>query len=111
MGYRFQFVTLAGFHALNLSMFDLAHAFAAKGCPRTSGFRTASSTRVAGYSATRHQSEVGTSYFDRVSQVVSGGTASTLALVGSTERAQFRTPDGTINGANGHGRTEPSRDA
>jgi isocitrate lyase len=111
MGYRFQFITLAGFHALNASMFDLAHAFSSGGMSAYVRLQERElELESLGYSATRHQAEVGTSYFDRVSEVVSRGTASTLALAGSTERAQFRTPDGTINGANGRRRTEPARD-
>jgi isocitrate lyase len=112
MGYRFQFITLAGFHALNASMFDLAHAYAGEGMSAYVRLQERElELESLGYSATRHQAEVGTSYFDRVSEVVSRGTASTLALAGSTERAQFETPDGTINGANGRRRTEPARDA
>ena len=111
MGYRFQFITLAGFHALNASMFDLAHAYAGEGMSAYVRLQEREiELESLGYSATRHQAEVGTSYFDRVSEVVSRGTASTLALAGSTERAQFRTPDGTVNGANGRRRTEPARD-
>ena len=90
MGYRFQFITLAGFHALNLSMFELA-----------SGYRDDAMTAYvslqerefalegAGYTATRHQREVGAGYFDQVMQAVSGGASSTLALSGSTEEQQF----------------------
>jgi len=112
MGYRFQFITLAGFHALNASMFDLAHAYAGEGMSAYVRLQERElELESLGYSATRHQAEVGTSYFDRVSEVVSRGTASTLALAGSTERAQFRTPDGTSNGANGRRRREPARDA
>ena len=112
MGYRFQFITLAGFHALNASMFDLAHAYAGEGMSAYVRLQERElELESLGYSATRHQAEVGTSYFDRVSEVVSRGTASTLALAGSTERAQFRTPDGTINRANGRRRTGPARDA
>jgi isocitrate lyase len=90
MGYRFQFITLAGFHALNASMFELAHGYARKGM---SAYVRLQEREFAledeGYTATRHQREVGTGYFDRVSQIVSGGSASTLALVGSTEAEQF----------------------
>ena len=112
MGYRFQFITLAGFHALNASMFDLAHAYAGEGMSAYVRLQERElELESLGYSATRHQAEVGTSYFDRVSEVVSRGTASTLALAGSTERAQFRTQDGTSNGANGRRRREPARDA
>ena len=91
MGYRFQFITLAGFHALNASMFDLAHGYAAEGMSAYVRLQEREfELEEEGYTATRHQAEVGTGYFDRVSEVISGGTASTLALKGSTEEAQFR---------------------
>ena len=90
MGYKFQFVTLAGFHALNYSMFELARGYASEGMTR---LRRAAAGRVRaeehGYTATRHQREVGTGYFDEVAQVITGGESSTLALEGSTEAAQF----------------------
>jgi isocitrate lyase len=90
MGYRFQFVTLAGFHALNASMFELARGYAAEGM---SAYVRLQEHEFAleehGYTATRHQREVGAGYFDQVAQVISGGLASTLALKGSTEEAQF----------------------
>jgi isocitrate lyase len=90
MGYRFQFVTLAGFHALNASMFELAQGYAAEGM---SAYVRLQEHEFAleehGYTATRHQREVGAGYFDQVAQVISGGLASTLALKGSTEEAQF----------------------
>jgi isocitrate lyase len=90
MGYRFQFITLAGFHALNASMFDLASGYAAEGMPAYVRLQDREFAMEAeGYTATRHQAEVGTGYFDRVSAIVSGGRSSTLALVGSTEEAQF----------------------
>ncbi len=92
MGYRFQFITLAGFHALNASMFELARGYAEEGM---SAYVRLQEREFAmeddGYTATRHQAEVGTGYFDRVADVISNGTASTLALEGSTEEAQFRT--------------------
>jgi len=95
MGYRFQFITLAGFHALNASMFDLAHAYAQEGMAAYVRLQEREfELESLGYSATRHQAEVGTGYFDRVSQIVSRGTASTLALAGSTEQAQFAEPNG-----------------
>ena len=95
MGYRFQFITLAGFHALNASMFELAHAYADEGMSAYVRLQEREfELESLGYSATRHQAEVGTGYFDRVSEVVSRGTASTLALAGSTERTQFATPNG-----------------
>jgi isocitrate lyase len=90
MGYRFQFITLAGFHALNASMFELAHAYAREGMPAYVRLQDREFEMESdGYTATRHQTEVGTGYFDRVARVVSGGQSSTLALVGSTESAQF----------------------
>jgi len=95
MGYRFQFITLAGFHALNASMFELAHAYANEGMSAYVRLQEREfELEPLGYSATRHQAEVGTAYFDRVSEVVTRGTASTLALAGSTERAQFAAPNG-----------------
>jgi isocitrate lyase len=90
MGYRFQFVTLAGFHALNASMFDLAHGFAEEGMSAYVRLQQRElELERDGYTATRHQQEVGTGYFDLVSRVVSGGASTTTALEGSTERAQF----------------------
>jgi isocitrate/methylisocitrate lyase len=90
MGYRFQFITLAGFHALNASMFELARGYAEDGMAAYVRLQEREFELEAdGYTAVRHQREVGTGYFDAVSQVVSGGTSSTTALEGSTERAQF----------------------
>jgi isocitrate lyase len=90
MGYRFQFVTLAGFHSLNAAMFDLARGYAREGM---SAYVRLQEHEFAleehGYTATRHQREVGAGYFDAVMQAVSGGASSTLALEGSTEAAQF----------------------
>ncbi|SES31003.1 isocitrate lyase [Salisediminibacterium halotolerans] len=91
MGYTFQFVTLAGFHALNHSMFTLANEYKEDGMAAYSRLQQAEfSSEKNGYSATRHQREVGTGYFDEVSQVIAGGASSTLALSGSTETAQFK---------------------
>jgi isocitrate lyase len=91
MGYRFQFITLAGFHALNASMFELARGYAQEGMPAYVELQEREFAMEAeGYTATRHQAEVGTGYFDRVSTVISGGSSSTLALKGSTEEAQFQ---------------------
>jgi isocitrate lyase len=90
MGYRYQFITLAGFHSLNASMFELARGYASAGMTAYVELQDrefAMETR--GYTATRHQREVGAGYFDLVSQAVSGGSTSTLALEGSTEQAQF----------------------
>ena len=90
MGYKFQFVTLAGFHALNLSMFELARAYRERGMAAYSELQELEFAAEAhGYSATRHQREVGTGYFDQVIQTITGGLSSTVALQGSTEKAQF----------------------
>jgi isocitrate lyase len=90
MGYKFQFVTLAGFHALNHSMFELARGYKERGMAAYSELQQAEfASEEHGYTATRHQREVGTGYFDEVSMVISGGTSSTTALKGSTEEAQF----------------------
>ena len=90
MGYKFQFVTLAGFHAINHAMFELASAYKTEGMAAYSRLQTAEFAAEAhGYTATRHQREVGTGYFDEVAQVISGGAASTLALNDSTEAHQF----------------------
>lgn len=90
MGYKFQFVTLAGFHALNHSMFELAYDYKDHGMAAYSKLQQAEFANEAkGYTATRHQREVGTGYFDEVSQIISGGTSSTTAMSGSTEAAQF----------------------
>ncbi|PSL50866.1 isocitrate lyase [Salsuginibacillus halophilus] len=90
MGYKFQFVTLAGFHALNHSMFELARGYKDRGMGAYSELQQAEfDSEVNGYTATRHQREVGTGYFDEVSQVISGGSSSTTAMAGSTEEAQF----------------------
>jgi isocitrate lyase len=90
MGYRYQFITLAGFHALNASMFELAKGYAASGMTAYVGLQNRElAMESQGYTATRHQREVGAGYFDLVSQVVGGGESSTLALRGSTEQAQF----------------------
>ena len=90
MGYRFQFITLAGFHALCASMFELAKGFAEIGMPAFVRLQEHEfALEPAGYSAVRHQREVGAGYFDAVSLVVSGGETATLALKGSTEERQF----------------------
>ncbi len=91
MGYKFQFVTLAGFHALNHSMFELARAVPRRGHGGVlaSCSRRSSRAEQHGYTATRHQREVGTGYFDEVAKVISGGASSTTALEESTESAQF----------------------
>lgn len=90
MGYKFQFVTLAGFHALNHSMFTLAKEYGDRGMAAYSELQQAEFDQsMHGFTAVKHQREVGTGYFDKVSQVISGGNASTLALEGSTEEEQF----------------------
>ncbi len=90
MGYKFQFVTLAGFHALNASMFELSHGYAENGMTAYVELQEREfAMEEQGYTATRHQREVGAGYFDEVAQVISGGLSSTLALKGSTEEAQF----------------------
>ncbi|MBD0378990.1 isocitrate lyase [Paenibacillus sedimenti] len=90
LGYKFQFVTLAGFHALNHSMFELANDYKERGMAAYSQFQQSEfASEARGYEATRHQREVGTGYFDEVSQVITSGTSSTTALSGSTEAEQF----------------------
>lgn len=91
MGYKFQFVTLAGFHSLNHSMFELARGYRTEGMAAYSRLQQAEfASEVHGYSATRHQREVGTGYFDLVSTTISSGQSSTTALADSTEAAQFK---------------------
>lgn len=90
MGYKFQFVTLAGFHALNYSMFSLARGYKERGMAAYSELQEAEfGVESDGYTATRHQREVGTGYFDEVAQVIASGESSTTALEGSTEQEQF----------------------
>jgi isocitrate lyase len=90
MGYRFQFITLAGFHSLNESMFELARGYAEEGMTAYVRLQEREfELEAEGYTATRHQREVGAGYFDQVAQAVSGGESSTLALRGSTEEEQF----------------------
>lgn len=91
MGYKFQFVTLAGFHTLNYSMFELAEQYKDKGMGAYSRLvqEREFAAEEKGYTATRHQREVGTGYFDEVAQVIAGGESSTVALAGSTEAEQF----------------------
>ncbi len=90
MGYRFQFVTLAGFHALNYSMYELARQFRDEGMTAYSRLQQAEfAAEQHGYTATKHQREIGTGYFDEVAKVISDGEASTIALEDSTEAAQF----------------------
>ncbi|MEW6435298.1 MAG: isocitrate lyase [Myxococcota bacterium] len=90
MGYKFQFVTLAGFHSLNYSMFELASGYRESGMAAYSAMQQAEfAAEKHGYTATRHQHEVGTGYFDQVSEVISSGQSSTKALDDSTEKHQF----------------------
>ena len=90
MGYKFQFITLAGFHALNHSMFELAKGYNENQMTAYVKLQEAEfSSEKDGYTATKHQREVGTGYFDTVTQVIQGGTSSTTALTGSTEEEQF----------------------
>jgi isocitrate lyase len=92
MGYKFQFITLAGFHTLNYSMFDLADGYRDRGMEAYSELQQKEfDAESRGYTATKHQREVGAGYFDEVAQIVAGGMASTTALTGSTEEAQFNT--------------------
>ena len=90
MGYKFQFVTLAGFHSLNHGMFELARGYKQRGMAAYSELQQAEfASEAAGYTATRHQREVGTGYFDLVAQTLAGGESSTTALAESTEAEQF----------------------
>ena len=90
MGYKFQFITLAGFHALNYSMFELARGYATENMTAYVRLQQAEfAAESSGYTATRHQREVGTGYFDEITQVVQGGSSSLTALAGSTEEEQF----------------------
>jgi len=100
MGYRFQFVTLAGFHSVNHGMFELARGYRDRGMAAYSELQDAEfASEANGYTATRHQREAGTGYFDAVSLAVSGGTASTTAMGASTESDQFTGADQTTEAA------------
>ena len=102
MGYRFQFVTLAGFHSLNLSMFNLARGYRERGMAAYSELQQAEfAAEAEGYTATRHQREVGVGYFDAVAMAISGGKSSTTALAGSTEADQFE-DHGMVQGHERH---------
>ena len=91
MGYKFQFITLAGFHALNYSMFELARGYAERQMSAYVELQEAEfAAEPRGYTATKHQREVGAGYFDDVTTTVSGGTSSVTAMAGSTEEAQFQ---------------------
>ena len=97
MGYKFQFITLAGFHSLNYSMFELAYGYARN---NMTAFVELQQKEFAaaerGFTAVKHQREVGTGYFDTVTQTIQGGTSSTTALTGSTEEAQFHDDAGEL---------------
>ncbi len=97
MGYKFQFVTLAGFHALNMSMFHLARGYAESGMSAYSKLQQEEfAAQELGYKAVKHQAFVGTGYFDEIARVVSSGNSSTTALAGSTETAQFHGQEDSI---------------
>jgi isocitrate lyase len=103
MGYRFQFVTLAGFHALNLSMFKLARGYQERGLTAYAELQDAESDAKAdGYRAFEHQTFVGTAYFDEIAQVITGGDASTLAMAGSTEKEQFQEVAAKVESVESH---------
>jgi isocitrate lyase len=103
MGYRFQFVTLAGFHSLNLSMFNLARDYRERGMAAYSELQQEEfAAEAEGYTATRHQREVGVGYFDGVAMAISAGHASTTALAGSTEAAQFHEGETPVQHQPGH---------
>ena len=104
MGYKFQFVTLAGFHSLNHGMFELARGYKDRGMAAYSELQEAEfASEAHGYSATRHQREVGTGYFDQVAQTICGGASSTTALADPPRAAQFKKqpvrPDAFATGA------------
>jgi isocitrate lyase len=92
MGYKFQFITLAGFHSINYAMFDLARAYKNAGMTAYAALQEQEflGEKQFGYRAVKHQQFVGTGYFDDITQVIAGGTASTTAWSGSTEEEQFR---------------------
>jgi isocitrate lyase len=97
MGFKYQFITLAGWHATNLSAFRLAEDYARVGMPAYVALQEEEfASQEKGYTAVRHQREVGTGYFDKVLNTISGGEASTAALVGSTEEQQFSGEHGKV---------------
>jgi isocitrate lyase len=102
MGYKFQFITLAGFHSLNYSMFELAQGYRDRGMAAYTELQQAEfDAEKDGYTATKHQREVGAGYFDEVAQVIAGGVSSTTALTGSTEEEQFYTAENPNTGLPG----------
>jgi isocitrate lyase len=106
MGYRFQFITLAGFHALNHSTFTLANKYRRSGMSAYVELQEAEfASEQDGYTATKHQREVGTGYYDSVSRAINGETASTLAMDGSTETQQFVNPQNRSDGHRRRART------
>ena len=91
MGFKFQFITLSGFHSLNYGMFDLARRYVSEGMTAYSGLQEEEfAAEKNGYEAVRHQEFVGTGYFDEVTQIATGGVSSILSMDGSTEEEQFR---------------------
>jgi isocitrate lyase len=99
MGYKFQFITLAGFHALNYAMFDLADGYRDRQMSAYVELQEREfEAESRGYTATKHQREVGTGYFDELAQVIAGGSSSVTALSGSTEEEQFEAPPGPKKG-------------
>ncbi len=111
MGYKFQFVTLAGFHALNMSMFHLARGYAQSGMTAYSRLQEEEfAAQEHGYRAVTHQRFVGTGYFDEIAQLVSNGNSSTTALAGSTEADQFDValpPESTVATVSGVSARQP----
>ena len=112
MGYKFQFITLAGFHALNLSMFELAREYKHSGMTAYSHLQQQefSSEKEHGYEAVKHQGFVGTGYFDQVTQVIAGGKSSTTALAGSTEAEQFTSAKPSVSEHGPEEMLQPSGD-
>jgi isocitrate lyase len=103
MGYKFQFITLAGWHLINLETFELASAYREDGMPAYVRVQEREFARERdGYTATKHQREAGAGYFDQVLQVITGGEASTAALAGSTEEEQFHPPAHAVGAGAGH---------
>jgi isocitrate lyase len=112
MGYKFQFITLAGFHSLNLSMFELARGYQRSGMTAYAQLQDQefNSADRFGYEAVKHQRFVGTGYFDMVTQVIAGGNSSTEALAGSTEAEQFTHNEIVLPGASSEDALQPSGD-
>jgi isocitrate lyase len=112
MGYKFQFITLAGFHSLNLSMFELARGYQRSGMTAYAQLQDQefNSADRFGYEAVKHQRFVGTGYFDMVTQVIAGGNSSTEALAGSTEAEQFTNSEIVLPDAPSEDALQPSGD-